>query len=928
MTPEQFRRLEELYDAAMAMPAADRARFANEQCGGDDDLRRELLAALDDTASGLTDVVQSAVSAAVESEADWAGRRLGPYRIVRPLGRGGMGAVFLAVRDDDQFHKDVAIKTLKFELAGDQAVARFRRERQILAHLEHPNIARLLDGGATDRGTPYIVLEYIAGVEIAAWCEQQQLSIEQRLRVFLQVCDAVQYAHQHLVVHRDLKPANILVTADGVPKLLDFGIAKLLESGGLDAFEGAMATSALFMTPDYVSPEQVRGEPVSTVTDVYSLGAVLFQLLTGERPRQLLNYDAVEIARVVCDTEMRPPSALGNRRLRGDLDTIVLKAMHKDPARRYSSVAGFAEDIHRHLGGLPIDARPDAPFYRTAKFLRRHRVGVAATAAVVVSLVVGAAVATREAIQARRADNTAQAVNDFLRNDLLAQASAATQSGPSAKPDPNLTVRTALDRAATKIEDRFSRQPEVEAAIHNTIGETYADLGAYSEARTHLTRALELDRRLLGDSDRVTLRAMNRVARVAYLQGRYPDAEKGFKEAVDAQRRVLGPDHPDTLSSMNDLAIIYNVTARYPEAAALDNQILDIRRRALGPEHPDTLTTMHNLAIVYRHQARFADAETLHKQALEARRRVLGPEHPFTVSSINNLALVYLDQNRSAEAVPLFEEAMDIRRRVLGADHPDTLGTVSSLAIIEVGLGRYEKASALFKQGLESWRRQFGDVDPSTPQWMQGVAYTAALLGRRAESEALFRQAVDMCSRVQGTDHPATLDMLNDIAFLYQREGRYALAETYGADVLARRRRVLGAEHPDTIVSMTNAAMTYVSEGKFVLSEALAREAWAVSRKVQPDSWEGFYAESLLGESLAGMKRYAEAEPLLLEGYNGMSHRKDQIIAPAWFAVDRVGDWIPQLYDAWGKPERAGAWRQAAPRTPGVESAAHQLSSH
>jgi eukaryotic-like serine/threonine-protein kinase len=416
MNPEQFRRLEALYDAAAGMDAFERARFIEESCVGNEQMRRELLAAFQGVGSGLTGVVEQAAAAvAGESEAHWTDRRMGSYRIVRPLGRGGMGAVFLGVRDDDQFHKEVAIKTLKFELEGGPAVSRFRQERQILAHLEHPNIARLLDGGTTEQGTPFIVLEYVAGVEIVEWCERQHLSIESRLQLFRQVCDAVQYAHQHLIVHRDIKPGNILITPNGVPKLLDFGIAKLLDASALEGLETRAATSALLMTPDYVSPEQVRGDAVSTATDVYSLGAVLYELLTGRRPHSLESYDAVEIARVVCDTDVRPPSALGNRRLRGDLDNIVLKAMHKDPSRRYSSAAEFSEDIRRHLEGLPIAARPDTSVYRAAKFARRHRIGVAATAAVIVSLAIGVAVARREArVAQRRFDQVRELANTFL----------------------------------------------------------------------------------------------------------------------------------------------------------------------------------------------------------------------------------------------------------------------------------------------------------------------------------------------------------------------------------------------------------------------------------------------------------------------------------------------------------------------------------
>jgi tetratricopeptide (TPR) repeat protein len=493
--------MEALYDEAAALDTAERKRFIEEHCAGDEELRREMMAAFAGSGIGLTTVVAGAAAGATDREDTWTGRRVGPYRIVRPLGRGGMGAVYLAVRDDDEFHKEVAIKTLKFELEGGPAVARFRHERQILAHLEHPNIARLLDGGTAEQGTPYIVLEYVAGVPLGDWCEQQQLSIEQRLRLFRQVCDAVQYAHQHLVVHRDIKPGNILVTADGVPKLLDFGIAKLLDTNpdtGAPALTKTV-TGALLMTPDYASPEQVRGEAVSTATDVYSLGTVLYELLTGQRPYSVQNHNAVEMARAICEGEVWPPSTLGNRRLRGELDLIVLKAMQKDPVRRYASVVEFSEDIHRHLEGLPIAARPDTAVYRVTKFVRRHWTGVAAAVAVVVALAVGLAVSLYEArIAQRRFAQVRELANTFLFQFY-------DQVTPLAG---SVEVRKSIVDTARKYLDGLSQEAGSDkdlilelAQAYQRLGEVQgrtgtASLGQVEEARRNYQRAMDLYGRL------------------------------------------------------------------------------------------------------------------------------------------------------------------------------------------------------------------------------------------------------------------------------------------------------------------------------------------------------------------------------------------------------------------------------------------------
>jgi eukaryotic-like serine/threonine-protein kinase len=497
MNAEQFQRLEALYDAAVALDPAERVRFIEESCASDEELRQELLAALTNERSGFTGVVASAAAHAAQGDDNWTGRRVGPYRIVRPLGRGGMGAVYLAVRDDDQFHKEVAIKTLKFDLDSGPAVVRFRYERQLLAHLEHPNIARLLDGGATEHGTPYIVLEYVEGAPITEWCEQRQLTLEQRLQLFRHVCDAVQYSHQHLIVHRDLKPGNILVTPEGTPKLLDFGIAKLLAADA--PAPAATATGALLMTPDYVSPEQVRGDAVSTATDVYALGAMLYELLTGRRAHDLQRYDAVEIARVVCETDVRPPSTWGDRRLRGDLDTIVLKAMQKDPPRRYASVVEFSEDIRRHLDGMPVAARPDTSVYRTTKFVRRHWIGVAATAAVLISLGIGVAVSVQQArIAQRRFAQVRELANTFLFQfyDQVTPLAGSTE------------VRASIVSTAQKYLDGLAKEAGNDRALTLELAQAYerlgnvqgrtrdANLGQLDNARRSYQQALELYARL------------------------------------------------------------------------------------------------------------------------------------------------------------------------------------------------------------------------------------------------------------------------------------------------------------------------------------------------------------------------------------------------------------------------------------------------
>src|SRR5580700_6317936 len=826
------------------------------------------------------------------SPEETSGTVIGRYHLLQKIGEGGMGEVWLA-EQKEPVRRRVALKLIKAGMDTREVVARFESERQALALMDHPAIAKVLDAGSTPQGAPYFVMEYVAGVPITTYCDNHRLSTRDRLELFMHVCEGVQHAHQKAIIHRDLKPTNILVTAvDGhpAPKIIDFGVAKALTQK-LTADTMFTRVGAMIGTPEYMSPEQAlsSGEDIDTRTDVYSLGIIFYELLAGVHPIDLRKVAFEEFLRRLREddppklsTKFRaqdpatstdlarkrhtePPALV--KQMRGDLDSIALKALEKDRARRYGSPSDFALDIARYLNNEPVLAVPPSLAYRTRKFARRYRVALITACAFALVLIAAAVISIRQSIRANREAAVAQAVNDFLQNDVLAQASASKQAGLSAKPDPDLKVRTALDRAAQRITGKFDRQPEVEASIRDTMGQTYMDLGLYPEARKQLERALDLHRRLLGAENPKTIKTMSRLGRTAMLQGKYPEAETLLARAMEIERRVLGPAHPDTLYSMNNLASVYYSQGKYPQAEALYSQTLEIRRRVLGPEHPDTLGSMNNLANVYYSQGKYPQAEALDSQTLEIRRRVLGPEHPETLYSMVNLAMVYYSQGKYPQAEALDSQTLEIQRRVLGPEHPDTLATMSSLADDYISQGKYAQAEALDSQTLEIKRR------------------------------------------VLGPEHPTTLYTLSDFASMYQHQGKFALAETYAAQALAGRRHALGPEHPVTMASAADLALACISQGKFAESEPLAREAMEFNRKKQPDDWQGFRAETLLGASLAGQKKYADAEPLLLEGYQGMLARKDKIEVPSWYHLDRAREWIVQLYQAWGKPDNAAEWR-------------------
>ncbi|MGA8910753.1 MAG: protein kinase, partial [Acidobacteriaceae bacterium] len=493
-----------------------------------------------------------------------------------------MGEVWLA-EQKEPVRRRVAVKLIKAGMSTREVMARFESERQALALMDHPAIARVLDAGSTPQGMPYFVMEYVAGVPITAYCDNHRLTTRERLDLFVHVCEGVQHAHQKAILHRDLKPSNILVTeVDGrpVPKIIDFGVAKALaQKLTSDSLYTRIGT--LIGTPEYMSPEQAlsSNEDIDTRSDIYSLGIILYELLSGGPPlelrkaawdeflRKLREDDAPKPSTRIKSQDPKTSSEVAHRRhtesptlvrqIRGELDAIALKALEKDRARRYASATDFAADIGRYLRNDPVLAVPPSLAYRTRKFARRYRAGLIIASAFALVLTVATVVSIWQSIRARHEAAMAEAVNSFLQNDLLAQASAEHQSGPDAKPDPNITVRTVLDRAAQRIDGKFANQPEVEVALRTTMGSAYNGLGVYPEARKQLERAVETGRRTLGADDPRTLAAQSRLGWTAYRQGKYAEAEALESQALAAQKRVLGPEHPDTLRSMSYLSGAY-----------------------------------------------------------------------------------------------------------------------------------------------------------------------------------------------------------------------------------------------------------------------------------------------------------------------------------------------------------------------------------
>jgi eukaryotic-like serine/threonine-protein kinase len=968
MTPERWQQIQELFHAALEHKPDERATFLDEACGGDLSLRREvesLIASSEEVGSfiegAVQGVVQSVTSDQLTSE---VGRRIGPYLLIRQIGRGGMGAVYLAERADEQYKKLVAIKLVKLGMNTDEVLRRFRHERQILANLNHPNIARLLDGGTTEDGLPYFVMEYIDGQPIDQYCDTHRLSIIERLKLFRTVCSALQYAHQNLVVHRDLKPSNILVTSEGVPKLLDFGIAKILHSE-LSAQTQTETTPGLRpMTPDYASPEQVRGEPITTASDVYSLGILLFELLTGRRPYQFKSYLPQEIERIISVVEPEKPSTAINRaevtgpdssmlraesvsrtrdstpeglrrRLAGDLDNIVLMAIRKEPHRRYASVEQFSEDIRRHLEGLPVIARKDTFGYRAGKFVKRHGVGVAMSAVFLV-LVIGFAVtmAVQSAQIARERDRaiaaeqlaTQQRAEAERERDRAVSAEQLAELARDAEQSQRQRAEINLIRAgeAERRARAEAKRANTEAARARTEAETakrvseflvgmFEDVDPRRSRGNTITAREILDKgaakitKELKDQPKVQATLMDTMGRVYESLGLYDSAGPLLEEALKLRRQTLGEEQVEVAQSLNNLAEVLHKKSNYEAAEPLYRQALALQRKLLGQQHPDVAESLDNLAMVLVSRGNYKESEPLFHESLAMRRKLLGQEHAEVAESLNNLADLLRRKGDLAGAESLHREALVMRRKLYGNDHPEVAISLDNLGGLLGVKGDYEAAEPLMREALAIFRKLHGNDHPDVAINLNNLAGLLSAKGDYAASEPLYREALAISRKNLGEEHPGVASAMDNLAYLLHRKGDYEGAEPLYRRALEIRRKKLPKGHPDIAYSLSGLGELLFDKGSPESAEPLLREGLEIRLKTLPEGdRRTAQTKSILGGCLTALRRYDEAEPLLVEGYSILRVKRGERHKVTQEALKR----LVNLYEVWGKPEKAAEYRR------------------
>ncbi|MGA2444523.1 MAG: serine/threonine-protein kinase [Opitutaceae bacterium] len=1171
-------REEELFTAALELPAAERQRYLEQACGGDTELLRRVQALLrvheevgdfleTPAVADRADVAHAGESKPLLEEA--AGTMIGRYKLLQKIGEGGCGVVYMA-EQEEPVRRRVALKVIRLGMDTREVIARFEAERQALALMDHPNIARVFDAGATDTGRPYFVMELVRGLKITDYCDQHNLSTAERLNLFIQVCHAVQHAHQKGIIHRDIKPSNILVTLqDGepVPKVIDFGIAKAT-AGRLTDKTLYTAFEQFIGTPVYMSPEQAElsSVDVDTRSDIYSLGVLLYELLTGHTPfetTELLQTGLDEMRRHIREVEPPKPSTrlrtlevaalttTAQHRsteppkllhlVRGDLDWIVMRCLEKKRARRYETANELARDLEHHLHDEPVMARPPSQFYRLQKLVRRNKLTFIAAGAIAVVLVIGLAVSTwmffREKAARERAVAAEQAQARLRQQAQAAQRTAETEAaksrqvaqfltdmlkgvGPSVALGRDTTLlREILDKTAERLGKDLKEQPEVEAELRQTLGQVYRDLGVYAPAESMLRQSLDLRRRAHGDNDPIVAATMSDLGEVLYLESKLDEAENLVRRALAIQEKLWGKQHLDVARSWHRLGLILFARRKNPEAVlayrealaiqrqlvkgadpevaanlldlgvavyrstsaaegeALIREALEMRRKLFGNEHPDVADAMFELGRVLNRQLKRPEADAVLRDTLAMQRKLLGNDHPWVAHTLIELGKALRSRDPTGERERCLREALAIQKRLWPEGHPDMVGTLQELGYVCENAGRPGDAEACAREALDVIRKCLGEEHDYYCQTLNHlVGYVAEQPGRLPEAETIQRQALEllrrtgrsegpyagaawhelgtildeqgqleaaeqalkqavairkkfppvaetgeslvklakvlrrehrleerrsvMCETLAWADHafaPDSLDAVlikNDIAWEYYLAGEYADALSVGEATLAQRRKAsdtksaliaevmdtvactyealgrqaealalfqealqlttdrrgpndaitlghmyrlgeayvdaerlvdaqslldktlklrranLGAEYPDATVMLSELGRALLVLGNFVDAESRLREALSIQEKQQPDEWSRYHTQSLLGGALAGQRKFAEAEPLLLSGYDGLQQREETMSAWDRRFVRQALERLVQLYTDWGQPDKAAAWKR------------------
>ena len=853
MDKQRWERIKQLFQEASELDNDTREVYLRQQTEGDPLLYEQILDMLkQDRQDGpsITQNISSSINELIESEYGLKpGHQLGAYTLESVIGEGGMGTVFLARRNDDEFTHQVAVKVIHSQCINSQTLQRFQTERQILADLNHPHIASLLDGGTTDKGIPYLVMEHIDGMPILDYCRHHKLDIDQRLQLFLEVCDAVKYAHQNLIVHRDIKPSNILVTDQGQAKLLDFGIAKILQPETFSRPVSETRSELRILTPENAAPEQVLGNSVTTRTDVYSLGNLLYQMLTEQNLFQLENQNRLAIEQAICEKIPEKPSSVISRssfepgssqhhfgtlktstqlknRLKGDLDTIVLKALQKNPDRRYQSVEQLTDDITRHLRNYPIFARPDSFTYRAAKFISRNRYTTALSSLLLISVIGFMTLIVVQSAQIRQQKDLALYEAETSRQIAEFLMDIFRSSDPNEHAGSTLSAEDLLQNGQQKIND-LSDNPRLQATMLQTMGRVYQKMANFDQALPLLERALQIREMHPQTTLQEKANTLADVADLNFELGHYAKAETYFRQSIELYQQFTEPGDDELVSSISGLATVLSYQDKLEQAEELNQQVLDIQLKKFGPLSVEAGDAYTNLGHVLRDSGKFDQADEALTRGLEARRVARGNIHLETAHSLNQLARNKTLMGRHEEALPLAQEGLNIRRQIIGKDHPEIGASLGNLSGILFSLERYDEAEQTRRESLQMMRNLFGD------------------------------------------DHAYVSGTLNSLGhILLKKQDLDGAVDAY-QQALDISRRIMPADSTRIAYPLTSLGIVFLQQQRYDKAQAFLLEAYQIRKKGLPaDSWHIATTAKALGDTLVEIKEWQRAEAYLLEAHD------------------------------------------------------------
>lgn len=932
MDQQRWKQINEIVDTALNLEKEERRSYIKQQCKNNLQLKSKVTELLESIEkSGAEDFLESPESyplnlvsdlskSSVEISSSLIGQHIGNYKITDLVGHGGMGSVFLAKRSDETFDKTVALKILRRGMDTPSNVARFERERNILAKLNHPHIARLLDGGMTEEGLPYLVMEYIEGISLNTYCAENNLSLESRIELFKAICRAVQHAHNNAVIHRDLKPSNILVTEEGQIKILDFGIAKLLETGDTVTNLFQTQTGARILTMGYAAPEQVKGETVTTATDTYTLGTLFYEMLVGVHPFDLKLKNLTEVEKIILN---KPPSPLlqkfkglaesrqaeiaGKRNisaskmqtyLQGDLSAIVMKALRKEPGSRYDTVDQLLEDLQKKDRNLPIIAREDTLRYKTSKFLKRHKISIFVAAGFFL-LTTGFAAfytwqITQERNRAQLEAEKAQQVSTFLAD--LFQA-----SDPVHNPKDSLTVGNLLQRGQKRI-NQLEDQPIVQAQLLEVMGQAYTNLGEYDKAKPLLNESHNIQEKVFSNSSPELASSFRNIAYLQHKMGNFANAESLLNSALQIQKKSLGIYHEETAKTLDRYALALSRQSKHADADSIYQKVLEIQQKVLPANHPDKAATLNNQAFALRRLGKPKKSEQKLRASLDIWRQHYGNIHPNILEGLNDLAIVEEKQGNLEDALTLYKEALEVTHELYEGPNPNTAQLLNNIGSTLLKFGRPKDAESYIKKAFTMRKKILRPMHPAMAGNYATMGTMYIEMEEYEKARPLITKSLRIDKKLRGENHPYVAGDLKNLGSIALGKRSYDEAENYFRRSVDILESTFSPHHPGVAASLNPLGKVLYLRGRPQEAEKKLRRALEIRQKTfDKGDWRIAQSKVTLGGCLIRLKQYRESERLLKSGYQTLRQKR----GASDNNTQQASQNLAKLYKEWDKPDLA-----------------------